>query len=67
MDKSGARRSARAFEHDSKKVKSDALKEEAGEIVKTAIYFWIIKEVRLMPSQLKKLNILKFADGKNKR
>lgn len=46
-----------------KKVKSGALKEEAGEMVKTAIYFWIIKETRLMPSQLKELNILKYADG----
>lgn len=31
-----------------KKVKSSALKGEAGEMVKTAIYFWIIKETRLI-------------------
>lgn len=32
-------------------------------MVNTAIHFWIIKETRLMLSQLKELNILKYADG----
>lgn len=37
-------------------------------MVKTAIYFWTIKETRLMLSQFKELNILKYADGgKNKK